>query len=1019
MVPILHDSVHSIIVSFALWMGKKTKDSAHHLRSTSQNPRPASPQKKRATPSAVGPTSSSSSHQNQHHHHPPAPPRSGQPPQSTRSRKYSNRSSLSLSSGQHPHSPPSSRPSTKRHNSKRNIVSSPKLAENIGGRGLDYPLYVTSTSTPTPQGPSTLSNNNASISLRGSSVQYSTTTTTTVNNNNNNNSNSSNNPFYNLDERFFTTPTSSCPSPSSSPAAVATYSTSFPSGISNHLYMKFPDPTEDEAVDIAVIVDPDFLPRGREASCSPTMNLPRTSSLNASGWRYVAPPLNQRTFFFAEDNIEFSSQFDSGNLIQMERLGPFRYNAYNAMDCANTPEQTNNRQWFHFSVRGGTKGAIVSINVIGVMHSKMFTFDWTPVIAVRPSRPQYQRLPGKAVVVSLENMPPTPGYPQMVHKKRDDQDSLELPDADDDLDLMTGANSLCYSLPPLPGGSGGGGGGKGARRRKKKDIAMSLAFEFRIDNDIPLKSPFPLGHPNCPAIYIASNHPYPYETLQRHLATWEIQAQRKPAVSTTAAMPSMPTTTTAPIFFHREVLCKTLDRNNVDLITISDKSGMQAERMPLLCSQMGIPFSSAQGLTERPPKFAGKLYVVLSARVHPGECPSSHMMHGCIEFLLHRTDPRAAALRQKFVFLIIPMINPDGVVRGHSRADSCGVDLNRMYRNPCFFKQPAPYSIRLLLNQLAAEKKLALFIDMHAHANKKGTFFYGNSMSSTQQLQALLYTKLVALNTPFFEFSNCNFTESNMFATGKAGKGKDSSSRVVVYLDTGFPLSFTIEASHVAGKSFTPISSIPGFTEDTQDTQGVNANVRYSPLTFGDTGRGLLLALLDMKGFNPISRIPQTMFHSVRGVTLWLQRQLQIEIAERLFVQAYRSGVKSDLTDPATVVHNVMSTLSEDDVPDKMTLRNARSLPPLTLNGLKDFFSLDTAATILSQTPPAGPPRSLLCGVAQRRAGSSMPAVLSTSAGGVGGQSGKSVSLMQGNQSSPSTYTSESGYVSFPTGSSS
>lgn len=726
--------------------------------------------------------------------------------------------------------------------------------------------------------------------------------------------------------------------------------------------------------DLALIVDPDFLPpprSTREESTveSESVSYTRMGAMGNAGWRYVSPPMNQRTFFFPEDNIEFSSEFDSGNLIQMERSGPFRYNMYTAMDCANTPEQTNNRQWFHFSVRGGQKGALVSMNVIGVMHSKMFTFDWMPVMALRPQRPQYQRLPGKAVVVSLDTMPSTPGYPLMVHKKREDLDnSLEFNlDGDDDGDAVT-VGSSCYSLPPL-------GTGKPTRKRRKKDIAMSLAFDFRIEAEFPLKSGFPLGHPNCPAIYIASNHPYSYDTLQRNIATWEIQAQRKPM--TTSSLPSMPATQCAPIYFHREVLCKTLDNRNVDLLTITDRNGMQADRLPMMCTQYGIPYSAAHGSVERPPRFAGKLYAVLTARVHPGECPASHMMHGCIEFLLSRTDPRAAALRQKFVFMIVPMINPDGVARGHSRADSCGVDLNRMYRNPCPMRHPAPYCIRMLLNTLAEEKKLALFIDMHAHANKKGTFFYGNSMSSSHQLQALLYSKLVQLNTPYFEFSNCNFTESNMFATGKAGKGKDNSSRVVVYLDTGFPLSFTIEASHVAGKSFSPISSIPGFTDDTQDTQPVNANVRYSPLTFADTGRGLLLALLDLKGYNPISRIPQTMFHSVRGVTLWLQRQLQVEVAERLFVQAYKSGIKVDLTDPATVVNNVMSTLSEKDVPEKMTIRNARSLPPLTLNGIKEFFSLDSATVILAQTPPSGPPRSLLCGVAQRRVGTSMPVVAS------------------------------------------
>lgn len=68
--------------------------------------------------------------------------------------------------------------------------------------------------------------------------------------------------------------------------------------------------------------------------------------------------------------------------------------------------------------------------------------------------------------------------------------------------------------------------------------------------------------------------------------------------------------------------------------------------------------------------------VVLTARVHPGETNSSYMMKGSIEFLLGDSK-EAIRLRRKYVFKIVPMLNPDGVIYGNYRCSLLGVDLNR------------------------------------------------------------------------------------------------------------------------------------------------------------------------------------------------------------------------------------------------------------------------------------------------------------------------------------------------------
>jgi len=85
-------------------------------------------------------------------------------------------------------------------------------------------------------------------------------------------------------------------------------------------------------------------------------------------------------------------------------------------------------------------------------------------------------------------------------------------------------------------------------------------------------------------------------------------------------------------------------------------------------------------------------------------------------------------LLDNFVFVFIPMLNPDGVYRGHYRVDTHGLNLNWYYLNPSINTHPTIYAIKNYFLHLHSNKSLYFYADLHAHASKWGVFAFGNSL---------------------------------------------------------------------------------------------------------------------------------------------------------------------------------------------------------------------------------------------------------------------------------------------------
>lgn len=199
------------------------------------------------------------------------------------------------------------------------------------------------------------------------------------------------------------------------------------------------------------------------------------------------------------------------------------------------------------------------------------------------------------------------------------------------------------------------------------DNTFTLTFKYRTPDNLKATT------------FFAFTYPFSFAELQ--IALNSIDLKMLPAPS-----PQAPD----DIYYCRECVIYSLEGRRVDLLTISSHHGITAEREDRL--KHLFPENKPRAF-----KFQNKKVIFISARVHPGETPSSFVFNGFLNLLLSRHDPIAIQLRKLYVFKMIPFLNPDGVARGHYRTDTRGVNLNRVYLNPSLLYHPTVYASRALI----------------------------------------------------------------------------------------------------------------------------------------------------------------------------------------------------------------------------------------------------------------------------------------------------------------------------------
>ena len=104
-----------------------------------------------------------------------------------------------------------------------------------------------------------------------------------------------------------------------------------------------------------------------------------------------------------------------------------------------------------------------------------------------------------------------------------------------------------------------------------------------------------------------------------------------------------------------------------------------------------------------------KQNVWITARQHPGETMAEWFVEGFLERLLDDDDPVSQALLDKFMFYVVPNMNPDGSARGHLRTNANGVNLNRVWHDPKEENEPEVFYV---LNKMK-ETGVDLHLDIH------------------------------------------------------------------------------------------------------------------------------------------------------------------------------------------------------------------------------------------------------------------------------------------------------------------
>lgn len=272
----------------------------------------------------------------------------------------------------------------------------------------------------------------------------------------------------------------------------------------------------------------------------------------------------------------------------------------------------------------------------------------------------------------------------------------------------------------------------GEAKKVKYYFTLSFTHTFKYDND---------------KVYFSFFKPYSYTRMLNFLGRMDLCAKD------------------STVIYRRHTLCTSLLGLPVDALLITSSKECAIE----------------------------KTYIVVTARMHSSETAGSHKVQGVVKFLLSR-NAVAESLLCNHIFLVVPMVNPDGVVFGNNRCSLAGNDMNRCWGNPSKNQEPVIYKLKAELRKIYKqnEHQILIYSDLHGHSRLYNSFLYAchkGTGTLCSWTKARLLPRILAKNCHILNYHQCSF---------KVEPRKANTARIIVWREFKVVNSFTWETSQFA-----------------------------------------------------------------------------------------------------------------------------------------------------------------------------------------------------------------------------